>query len=324
MTAPGAAEPSLDRPVTLRMMGDWGTANLHRVCGWIGQEVVARAPGSRFAIWNGRGYADNLRALADMEVDVAMATPAAFAVMAREGLGPFSGRRLGNLRSLGQLPHRDRFVLAINADVGVASFAEIRDRRPPLKIALSPNDGVHFGGMAAYRVLELSGCGREAIEAWGGRLLEYEQPFPCLEAVECGSADAVFQEAIMTPSWQRLGSRVRLNYVAIEPNVLERLESRLRWPSAQVESGYLPGLGRTLTTLDASDYLVATRSDLADDLAYLVAWVLGETGDVLAAQYLHLPAERTPIGFPLRPQALASTSIPLHDAAAHYYAEAAR
>ena len=37
-------EARLDRPITLHMMGDWGIANLHRICGWIGAELWRRSP----------------------------------------------------------------------------------------------------------------------------------------------------------------------------------------------------------------------------------------------------------------------------------------
>ena len=51
---PVTSEARLDRVVTLHMMGDWGNANLHRICGWISSELWRRSPaGSRFATWPG-------------------------------------------------------------------------------------------------------------------------------------------------------------------------------------------------------------------------------------------------------------------------------
>ena len=52
-------EARLEHPITLHMMGDWGIANLHRICGWIGAELWRRSPaGSKFATWAGRGGTD--------------------------------------------------------------------------------------------------------------------------------------------------------------------------------------------------------------------------------------------------------------------------
>ena len=56
---PAADEPRLRRPVTLAFRGDWGQANMHRICGWLAQEIGDRSPrGSEFAIWAGRGGTD--------------------------------------------------------------------------------------------------------------------------------------------------------------------------------------------------------------------------------------------------------------------------
>jgi hypothetical protein len=72
-------------------------------------------------------------------------------------------------------------------------------------------------------------------------------------------------------------------------------------------------------TLDFSDFLVLTRRDLPDDIAYAAAWVFGETRDVLERQYRHLPPERSPITYPLDPHLMGHTPLPLHPGAARYY-----
>ena len=62
-----------------------------------------------------------------------------------------------------------------------------------------------------------------------------------------------------------------------------------------------------------------TRSDLPDDVAYAIAWVLGETREVIERQYRHLPPEKSPITYPLDPVAMGRTPVPLHPGAAEYY-----
>ncbi|MGH7907348.1 MAG: TAXI family TRAP transporter solute-binding subunit, partial [Candidatus Binataceae bacterium] len=70
--------PHLSRSITLQFFGDWGQANLHRVCGWLAQEIGDRAGRySRFAIWSGRGGTDAVRAVGRGLADVALTTPAA-------------------------------------------------------------------------------------------------------------------------------------------------------------------------------------------------------------------------------------------------------
>ncbi len=314
----------LDRPVSLRFMGDWGAINLTRICGWLAQEVWDRSPGdTRSLISTGRGMADNLRAVGRGEVDVAVATPSTFADMARRGKGLFEGEAYPYLRALGEVPHADSLLFAVRRDqVDVSSLAEMRRRRVPLRLAISPDDGVSFPGYAAHKLLAASGLAPKAILEWGGTILEHERPFECLADVAEGRADALFHEAIMTPNWQDLAEAHDLTYLALETTVLEEVEREFGWRRARVEQGYLRGLDADVDTLDFSGYLVVVREDMPDDVAFLLAWILGETAAGFEAQYRHLPADRSPVAYPIDRENMSQTAIPLHRAAEDYYRQA--
>jgi TRAP-type uncharacterized transport system substrate-binding protein len=75
-------------------------------------------------------------------------------------------------------------------------------------------------------------------------------------------------------------------------------------------------------TLDFSDFLMIAREDLPDDVAYLIAWCLCERRQVIDQAYRHIPPARSPVTYPLDPQKIAQTTIPLHPGAARYYREA--
>src|ERR1700722_6755986 len=106
--------PEIDRALDIRLLGDWGMANFHRVCGWLSQELgVHSRPGSRFAIYNGTGGSDAIFRVHDRDVDIAVTTPAYFATMATAGVGPYAGRPMNDLRALAVLPQRDRLAFAI-------------------------------------------------------------------------------------------------------------------------------------------------------------------------------------------------------------------
>ena len=203
----------------------------------------------------------------------------------------------------------------------------MRDRRVPLRLAISPNDGVSFPGYAAHQILAASGLGPEKLREWGGEIIEHERPFECLDDVAEGRADAVFHEAIMTPNWQRLADAHDLTYLTLEPGVLDEVERDYGWRRSRVEQGYLRGLDVGVDALDFSGYLVVVREDVVredmpDDVAFLLAWILGETASGFEAQYRHLPADRSPVAYPINRQKLARTAIPLHHAAADYYEKA--
>lgn len=314
--------PHLTRSITLHFYGDWGQANLHRVCGWLAQEVGARCgPHSRFAIWNGHGGTDAVRAVGRGQVDVALSTPAAFVTMALDGRGPYVDEALPHLRALGSVPQTDRLVLAVDAKRGIHSFTELRERRTPLRIATSPDDGIGHIGLAVQRIMTLEGVPRAALASWGGGYLEAEHPLPCITRAREGQADAVFHEAIMTPWWQELANSRDLTFIPIDAPVLDQLEREYSWPRAVLPAGYFRGLDTALETLDFSDFLVMVRADMPEDVAYLLTWCLSETRAALEAQYRHIPPERSPVTYPLDPAKMARTPIPLHPGAVRYYSE---
>ncbi|MFE1591445.1 TAXI family TRAP transporter solute-binding subunit [Nocardia sp. NPDC058705] len=307
-------QPSIARTHTLRMQGDWGAANLHRVCGWVGQELTARSgPGTRFAIWNGRGFVDGVHAVARGEVDVAMVTPAAFVSAALDGRGVYEGEAHPQLRALGTVPQRDRLVFGVHRSLGITTFEQLRAAAPQLTVATAPDDGINHVGIAAHALLERS---KVDILGWGGSFLYAEQPFPAFDHVLAGRANAIVQEAVMVGPWQKFGGDY--HFLEVEPEVLASLNNDLGWPSAVVSEGWFPG-APSFHTLDFSDFLMVTSTDLPDDIAYAIAWILGETREVIERQYAHLTPERSPITYPLDPVVMGRTPIPLHPGAARYY-----
>lgn len=199
-----APEPKIKRSFALELKGDLGGGDLHRIAGWLSREIAERSgPFTRIGIWNGRGHVDNLRAVGRGQVDIALVTPASFARMAVAGGGPYTREAYPDLLAIGQIPSPDRLLFAVSAGTGVRTFKDLREDRPPLRIATAPNDGIHHVGMAVANVLERSGVSRQAIEGWGGRFIEHDDARACTEAVLNGDADAVFHAGAADPSWPR-------------------------------------------------------------------------------------------------------------------------
>jgi TRAP-type uncharacterized transport system substrate-binding protein len=316
------AGPRIEREIVLQFQGDWGQANLHRICGWLAQEFNDRAgPGSRTATWSGRGGSDAVESVAARRVDLAMITPAYLGRSARNGVGMFGGSPHPELRALGVLPQDDRLVLAIGAELGIRSFADLRNIKPPLKIATSYDDGVNTIGYAVTRVLAAHGLPRDEILRWGGAFLEDERPFPPIAWYRDRAADAVIHEAIMSPEWQRATTERDTRFIPMEADALAALERELGWPSGTLPPNYLPGIDDELMTLDFSDFLVLVHEEMPDDVAYLLTWCMNETGEAIERQYRHIPADRSPVGYPLDSRKLQRTPIALHPGAEHYYAE---
>jgi uncharacterized protein len=319
-TPAGSSEPRIDRPLRLNFIGDWGQANFHRICSWLCQEVCDRAPGSRVAIWNClEGGSDAMISVFAGEADLCLATPAGLVGNALTGGEMFAGQAMPSLRSLGVLPQNDRMVFAIDPRFGIRTFAELRERKMPLRIATSPDNGFNMIGFTAHAILDAHGISPETLRSWGGDLVYAPRPDQSLCRMRDGEVDAVLQEAIMTPNWTAAMTARNAIVLPLEDSALAELTRRLHLSANELPAGYLPGQPDAVPTLDFSDFPIVVRDDMPDDVAYLITWCLVETRSTLERYYRHLPPERSPLSYPLDPHAMAQTPLPLHPGAERYY-----
>ena len=317
---PNLSGPTIDRVTTLRMQGDWGSANIHAICGWLAQEFWDRSPlETRTAIWNGRGAVDSLSAVASGEVDLAVCTPSEFAAMAYRGVGMFEGKPYANLRALGRIPQDDRLVFAIESRLGLTTFEEIRKAQPALRIATSPDDGVNWIGYAARKALQLEGISSADFASWGGSFVEAERPPDCATLVVEGKADAILHEGISGPWWPQLAKVKPLSYIPFEAGAIRTAMDSMQWTSDQMPAGLFPGIGADFVTLNFDDFTVLVRDDMPDDVAHVLSWCLIETRANLERKYAHIPTARSPINHPMDPRAMVDTLVPLHAAAERCY-----
>lgn len=315
--------PRIERALQLTFVGDWGQANFHRFCGWLCQEVCDRAGRrSRVAILSIRdGGIDALNVVQDGEAHMAIATPTGLLRQAITGQGMFSLRALPNLRALATLPQNDRMLMAIAPGLGLRTFEELRAKKPPLRIATTPDDGASFIGYVAARLLEAHGVDRATLESWGGSFIFDDRPDQCLARFSSGEADAVVQEAIMTPWWGDVIDRLGAVVLPAEPHGLARLqESGI--DSKPLPADYWSSIATDVPAVDFSDFVFFVRDDLPEDVAHLLTWCLVETRDTIERQYSHIPARHSGLTYPLMPREMAKTPFPLHPGAARYYREA--
>jgi hypothetical protein len=317
-------EPRLARSHTLQFIGDWGGANFHRICSWLCQEFCDRAGArSRIAIWNTvDGGIDSARSVFNGEVDMAIITPAYALPAAFTGANIYAGQAMPSLRALAVLPQRDRLVLALPGELGIHSFAELRERRPALRIATSQDNDANLIGYVARRFMEAHGIDEATLESWGGRYIDSARPDLSIRRFSDGTADAVLQEAIMTPWWRTAVDARKAILLPAEDSALRHLESEHGWLRAELAGNFFPGQPEALPALDFSDFVLVVRDDMPDDVAHLLTWCAVERREGIERQYRHLPPERSPLTYPLDPHAMARTPIPLHAGARRYFEEA--
>jgi TRAP-type uncharacterized transport system substrate-binding protein len=321
LTINDKGEPSLARSYTLNFIGDWGQANFHRICGWLTQEFCDRVgPESRVATWSIRhGGIEALPLVQSGEAQLCLATPAALISKALTGEAIFnSSSPIPNLRALGTLPQNDKLVLAIDPKFGIKTFEQLRTEKPPLRIAASTDDGTNFIGYVTRRFMERHGVSEAELQSWGGRYVAAHRPESCIQFVMDGAADAIIQEAIMTPGWAHIVENKLVRPVPAEPATLEKLEHDLGMGTKVLPKGFWKD-SEEMPALDFSDFLVVVRDDMPEDVAYLLTWCLVETRANIEAKYKHIPQHKSPLSYPLDPKKMGKTSLPLHSGAEKFY-----
>lgn len=315
--------PKIDRELELNFVGDWGWANIHKVCGWLGAGLIERAPpGSRYAIWSTLYCgAETVRLIGEGKYDMAFSTPAQLVPNAVNGVGLFEQKAYPDLLSIGTFPQKDSLILAIDASLGIRTFEDIRTKRPALHIATQPNDGDSYIGFVVDRLLAEAEITREQILEWGGSFQEFNPPDQCADAVRDGRANALFYEAVMTPYWRFLARDKPLNFIPFEPEVLRGLKNKFGWNTNILPTGALTGLDFDLEAIDWSDWVSMVRPEFPDDVAYVLAWIACNTAEIIERQYRHLAPEISPLSYPILPANVSKTCVPLHPGAARYYRE---
>lgn len=312
------AAPRID----LRIVADWGNANFHMIAGWILANMRWRSPPrSQFWVKTGTGFRDNIEALANAEVDIAITTPYDICLeWAREGRHFFAGQAYPFIRALGYLPQDDRLVFCVREDTGITSFDDIRARKFPLRLATTTRDQDNLLTWLVERILELHGI-PPAIEQWGGKWLGHDHPRKCLPQAINGEANAVCNEGIMVPQWYELVEKVPMRFLSMEEAALGKLVSDYGVRRAILPKGRLKA-DRDIACVDFSNWAIIVRDDMYDDLAYRIVAVMVEERAEFEARFRHLPVERSPMTYPIDPYKMCKgLGAPLHPGAERYYRE---
>jgi TRAP-type uncharacterized transport system substrate-binding protein len=315
--------PGKDTRLNLTMVGDWGTANFHTIWGWVSAHLRWRsAPLSRFNIRTGSAYRDSVELVGMGEADLSVTTPIHIGVRwARDGQHFYAARAFPNLRTLGHLPQDDRLTLAVRADTGVRSFADIREKRPVLHIAMPPRADDCLCSYVIDLILRAHGIEPEDILRWGGSYWYHENPRATIKAAQEGRCNAVFNEAIMVSNWSDLVAQQPMRFIPIEPDAMRTLRQAYGLKPAVLEKGRLRN-EQDVPCLDWSHWGILCRDDMPEELAYRVTAVLVEERAEFEARFRHLPVHQSPLTYPIDPQRMPTgVDLPLHPGAERYYRE---
>lgn len=318
MSAPGGR--TRPRPPTMRSLLMLETiAEMVRPPEFLFQEVKlqlkrqGRGEPWAFTLF-GTSNLDAAHEVARGEVDVAMLNPGAALTLAYRGHGWFS--EPAPLRAIAVMPSFDQMAFGVLASTGIDSFADLAQRRYPLRVSLRAQRD-HAVQMFAQEVLRAYGFSLADIEAWGGQV-SYDWGLPYegrMERLKRGEVDAIFDEGVR--GWVEPGIEAGMRFLPVDEPVLGQLEAH-GYRRGVLDRQRFPSLPADVPTLDFSGWPIYTHAAADDELIYGFCRCLD-------ARKADIPWEEPgplPLADMVRDSPAAPLDVPFHPAAERYWREA--
>ena len=186
--------------------------------------------------------------------------------MASEGKPPFKAK-LDNLRALCILYHDVMNHFIIKTDTGVASFADLKAKKYPLKAYFNTADS--FMDIVGHKVIEAEGITVADIEGWGG-FVKNSSMGASLDLMRDGKIDA-YSNVIQIPSSHVVdaGTTLSLTLLPMTPEAQEKVNAELGTYSAVIPQSAYNFLKSDVPTVAASVVLFC-NADLPENEAYMI------------------------------------------------------
>jgi TRAP-type uncharacterized transport system substrate-binding protein len=262
--------------------------------------------------------------------DIGMATPSWLLRVCNEGRGTLGiGERPTKLRLLAALPHHDLVAFAVRKSLGFKTLKEVIDQKFPLRFSTAPIHNDHPLGWFLDVLFKEYGIEIEDFEKWGGAVIYNDRQQNVMEAVpknnvdrltglKNGTIDAVFDEAIMVQNWRAICESTEMQFLTIEPEILESLYRKYHIPTRILPAGYLPGITSDIESIEFGGWTIFCREDLPDDIAYLVLESLEKQKPNIENMFTPATGLSTEIDFSKTHQV---DGVPLHPGAERFYRE---
>ena len=245
-------------------------------------------------------------------VQFAIINPSMMLKLAALGSAPF--KAAVPLRVIAVLPSLDHMVFAVKRETGLTTFADIRERKFPLRVSLRAQPDHSLHGIIDH-VMKAAGFSLDDIVSWGGKVrydagMAYGQNR--IGAMQRGEIDAIFDEG--ASAWGNMALELGMRFLFLDETILQRLESAgLR--RGMMERKYFPKLDADVATLDFSGWPIYTHKDTPDALVTdFCAALEASKGQIPWAEDAALPLEQM-----VRDTPEGHLEIPLHPAAERFW-----
>jgi TRAP-type uncharacterized transport system substrate-binding protein len=246
------------------------------------------------------------------QAEVGIVNPTEPLTLAYRGTGPFPEPL--PVAVITTIPSEDQMAFAVTERSGIGSIEEIGERRIPLRIGMRAQRD-HASHWFVEQVFRAAGFSVKDVLTWGGAvkfLARIPQDRACIDAVEQGEVDAIFDEAVNRWLYPALDAGMRL--VPLSEPLLSKLEGMGFRRGAVTRRDY-PKLQVDVPSLDFSGWPVFTRTDASDDLISRFCAALEQRKHTIPWQGSGpLPLERMCRDGPDTPR-----DVPLHPAAERFW-----
>jgi hypothetical protein len=284
-------------------------------------------PDTIFNIVLGSSYGDNLRALKSGQVEFATLVPPACARWAMDGKGLFDSA-FPALRIVTVFPSMEWITVAVSPKLGIRSLEELATKKPKMRFATGPMDGDDGMTYLGEEILKYYGVTFDDIRSWGGEIVGGHVRELLRRANSAAAmdtyADMFIQEAKLSQEIAEMPENERWTLLPLNDSVVNRLKQELDLQPVILEPGQRTGVSEPYQTVDLSDYVLATRADVPEEVVYLAAKSAVENRHGFESQYTHLPVERSNLTYPMEPAKMwrNTAGVPLHPGAERYYRQA--
>jgi len=203
----------------------------------------------------------------------------------------------------------------IAADSPVKTFAEIRDKKYPLKLAVNPKGNV--SELLAREILGQYGITYEKIKEWGGRV-SFASHADMGSLYRDRHVEAmVLYTSLPAPVFVESDLVRPLQLIPLEERLLEYLKKSYGLEKKTVSKSLYKGMKED-TPLVAGGILIIGNSDLPEDMVYKMMKVFFEPGNLnrITGMNSQIKEYLTSVD-----QAAKGTPIPFHPGAERFYKE---
>jgi hypothetical protein len=236
---------------------------------------------------------------------------------AYNGVGPYEGTPLPDLRAIASIPHPNWHAFAVTYESRLSSIEEMKQKKFPLRI-YSPHatfgGRIGSGGFITDKLFEAYGFSLADIESWGGKVWTSENGGNYVFREH--NFDAMVYRAYpgygpVGKLWQEATILNNMRFLPIASNVLDQLEKKYGLHRGLMPQNLMRGVDKDVPTLYFPNFVIYTSRHMSEELAFVTAKSFDEHCNYFFET--HLPFSYNPF------LACKDTGAPLHPGAERYY-----